>query len=150
MDISRLTEKLIRIEALFAGATTAGERDAAAAARERILARLQGLAAAEPPIEYRFTLVDMWSRRLLVALLRRYDLTPYRYRGQRHTTVMVHVPRRFVDDTLWPEFQELSGELRRYLDEVTERVVSEAVHGDSSEAAEVEAPRQLGSDGARG
>ncbi|MBI5480785.1 MAG: hypothetical protein HY906_18140 [Deltaproteobacteria bacterium] len=146
-DISRLTEKLIRIEALFAGAATEGERVAAAEARTRIMKLLQALVAAEPPIEFRWTLPDVWSRKLLLALLRRYDLKPYRFRGQRHTTVMVRAPKKFVQETLLPEFQQLNAELRRYLDEVTERVVADAVHCDSSDAAEVEAPRQLGGAG---
>ena len=71
------------------------------------------------------------------------DLKPYRYPGQRYTTVVVRVSKRFVDETLWPEFQQLSATLRGYLDEVTERVVREVLHGDSSEAEEVAAPRRL-------
>ena len=146
-DIARLTEKLTRIEALFAGATTEGERVAAAEARARIMKRLATLVAEEPPEEFRWTLPDVWSRKLLLALLRRYDLKPYRYRGQRRTTVMVRAPKRFVQETLVPEYEQLNAELRRYLDEVTERVVAEAVHRDSSDAVEVEEPRQLGGAG---
>ena len=41
---------------------------------------------------------------------------------------MVRVPRSFVDETLWPEFLELSKVLQTYLDEVTERVISRAIH----------------------
>jgi hypothetical protein len=50
-DESKLLEKLRRIEALHAGAATAGERDAAAEARRRIQARLLGLRDADPPEE---------------------------------------------------------------------------------------------------
>ena len=144
MDEARLRAKLERIEALFAGATTTGERMAAADARQRILARLRTVEQESPPVEYRFRLGDMWARKLFLSLLRRYDLRPYRYRGQRYTTVVVRVPQRFVDETLWPEFQQLSATLRGYLDEVTERVVREVLHGDSSEAEEVATPRVLG------
>lgn len=56
---------------------------------------------------------------------------------------MLKVPRRFVDETLWPEYVQLSDTLRIYLEEVTERVVSEVLQADSSEAAEAEEPRQL-------
>ena len=48
----RLIEKLQRIEALFAGAATPGERDAAAQARERIRSRLQGQQQTDPPVEF--------------------------------------------------------------------------------------------------
>jgi hypothetical protein len=61
-----------------------------------------------------------------MALLRRYGLDPYRYRRQRRTTVVVRAPRRFVDETLWPEFQELNEVLTAHLDDVTRRVIAEA------------------------
>ena len=137
MDEAKLIEKLKLIEALFAGATTPGERVAADAARLRILERLKSFEVVDPPIEYKFTMGDLWSRRVFVALLRRYDLKPYRYRGQRYTTVMARVSKRFVDETLWPQFQQVSESLRTYLSEVTDRVVSQVLSEDLSEAVEV-------------
>lgn len=130
----KLIEKLQSIERLHAGATTVGERVAAANALERIRQRLVEDAKVDPPIEYQFSMADMWSRRLFVALLRRYNISPYRYQRQRYTTVMAKVPKRFVDETLWPEFEELNDTLHQYLGEVTDRVVSECLYADSSEA----------------
>lgn len=134
MDEQRLIEKLRLIEALFEGAATKGEEVAAGLARERILERLRRLEKDEPLIEYRFSMVDMWSRKVFVALLRRYGINPYRYSGQRYTTVMARVTKRFVDETLWPEFMEISATLKNYISEVTDRVVSQVIHQDSSEA----------------
>jgi hypothetical protein len=128
---------------LFANAATEGEKVAAERAKQRILERLQRWEREDPPVEYRFTMGDMWSRKLFVALLRRYGITPYRYKGQRYTTVMARVSKRFVDETLWPEFQAFDETLRTYLSEMTERVVSQVIHQDSSEAAVVEEPPQL-------
>jgi hypothetical protein len=144
MDEAKLLEKLRLIDALFAGATIDGERVAAAEARRRIQARLEAVEKLDPPVEYRFTMADTWSRRVFLALLRRYELKPYRYRGQRRTTVMVKAPKGFVTETLWPEFQQLSQTLRTYLDEITSRVVAQVIHEDSSEAVEVPEERQLG------
>ncbi len=143
MDEAKLIEKLRLIEALHAGAMTEGERVAAEHARDRMLERLEALAAEDPPVEYRFTLGDMWSRRLFLALLRRYELTPYRYKGQRYTTVMVQVSKSFVDQTLWPEFTELDETLNSYLSDVTERIISQGVHGDFGEASEMASPPLL-------
>lgn len=134
MNEQRLVEKLRLIEALFEGATTKGEEVAAGLARERILERLRLLEKDQPLIEYRFTLGDMWSRKVFVALLRRYGIKPYRYSGQRYTTVMARVTKPFVDETLWPEFTEISATLQTYLSEITDRVVSQVIHQDSSEA----------------
>lgn len=142
-DEAKLIEKLRHIEALFAGAKTEGEKIAADRARQRILERLKSIQEADPPIEFKFTLHDMWQRKVMVALLRRYGLEPYRYRGQRYTTVMSRAPKRFVHETLWPEYVEISRTLRTYLSEVTERVISEVICKDSSDAAVVDEPLQL-------
>jgi hypothetical protein len=143
-DEQQLIEKLQRIERLHAGATTPGEQEASANAIERIRQRLEALRQSDPPVEYRFTMGDMWSRKLFVALLRRYGVEPYRYYRQRYTTVMANVPQKFVDEILWPEFEELNETLQSYLSEVTQRVVSEGVFADSSEASVVnEKPKAL-------
>ncbi|MEB3156606.1 MAG: hypothetical protein VKO26_04130 [Cyanobacteriota bacterium] len=129
-------EKLRRIEALHARPGSEGERQAAERARERIQARLKQLEAEEPPIEFRFTLADQWSRHLFVALLRRYGVQPYRYRGQRRTTVMARLSRPFVNDTLWPEYLELQGTLAAYFDALTDRVIEQALEVKAGEAEE--------------
>lgn len=131
-----LRKKLRRIEALYSGATTEGERMAAAAALDRIRKRLKEFARVEPPIEFKFTLSDDWSRRLFSALCRRYGLEPYRYKRQRRTTVMVRAPKSFVDGTLWPEFLEIQAALREYLMDATNRIIREEVFGEASDATE--------------
>jgi hypothetical protein len=143
MDEASLLEKLRRIEALFAGATTEGEKIAAAEARRRIQGRLELLEKEDPPVEYRFRLDDPWSRKLFTALCRRYNVPTYRYRGQRRSSVMAKLSRTFVDETLWPEYEQLGKVLRAYLDDITERVITEAIHKDTSDATEVEEPRGL-------
>jgi hypothetical protein len=132
----RLVEKLRRIEALFARPGTEGERIAAERARERILARLKEVEKEDPAVEYKFTLSDQWSRNLFMALLRRYGLIPYRYRGQRQTTVMTRVSKRFVDETLWPEFQALQATLQDYFDAFTSRIIAQVLSSDSRDAEE--------------
>lgn len=134
---SQLRDKLRKIEALFAGAGTSGERLAAEAALERVRARLTELRRQDPPAELQISLSDQWSRRLFLALCRRYGLEPYRYHRQRRTTLMVRAPRRFFDQVLWPEFSELDHALQAYLHEVTLRVIREDVYADASEAQEV-------------
>src|ERR1700730_18462922 len=75
---SQLREKLRKIEALFAGAGTTGERLAAEAALERVRARLTELGHKDSPVEMQFSMPDQWSRHLFLALCRRYGLSPYR------------------------------------------------------------------------
>ena len=140
VDEAKLIERLRLVEALHAGATTKGEKIAAERARERILERLKLWEQTDPPIEFQFSMADMWNRKVFVALLRRYNITPYRYPGQRYTTVMARISRRFVDETLWPEFLDISKSLRAYLSEVTDRVVAEVIHRDRSDAEVVEKP----------
>ena len=132
-----LRQKLRKIGALFEGAGTSGERDAAGAALKRIVVKLEKAVKADSPIEYTFTFADQWSRQLFIALCRRYSLKPYRYARQRHTTVMVSVPESFVNDVLWPHYQALNKELMEYLRQATEKIISEEIHRDTTEVQEI-------------
>ena len=74
VDEDRLIEKLRLVEGLFAGATTEGEKAAAVSAKQRILDRLSRWEQQAPPTEYKFSLGDPWSRKVFLALLRRYGI----------------------------------------------------------------------------
>jgi hypothetical protein len=125
MTEQQLREQLRKISALYEGATTPGERSAAAAAIERVKKAIAAIAYTEPASEFQFTLPDLWQRRLFSALCRRYGLEPFRYKRQRYTTVVVRAPR-----TLWPEYQQLKEALDRYLNDATDRIIREEVYGD--------------------
>ena len=133
---AQLRERLRKIQALFEGATTPGERVAAAAAIERIKKVLGTAAQTEKLEEFQFSIPDPWQRRLFLALCRRYGIRPFRYRRQRSSTVVIKAPRQFVNQTLWPEFGELRDALNSYLNEATERIIREEVFGDADEASE--------------
>lgn len=102
-----LREKLRKIETLFAGGATAGEKAAAGAAAERIRARLGNAARGERPEKIKCSVPDSWSRQLFIALCRRYGLRPFRCPRMHNQTVIIKAPRSFVEQVLWPEFQEL-------------------------------------------
>ena len=139
-----LREKLRKIEALFAGAATQGERVAAGAAAERIRDRLGLAAGKEKEIDMKFSISDVWSRQLFVALSRRYGIRPFRYRRMHRQSIIIRAPKSFVEKVLWPEFDELSAALTTYLSEITEKVIREEVHGETGEADEVDEPRRIG------
>jgi hypothetical protein len=143
-DEQQLRERLRKIEALFAGAATSGERQAAGAAADRLRERLKVTELEEKPIEVKYSISDPWARQLFVALARRYGLRPYRYPRMHRQTVLLKGPRTFLEGVLWPEFQDLSAELSRFLSEITERVISEEVFRDTTEAEEVAEPRRIG------
>ena len=136
-----ILEKLRKIEALFAGAATEGEKRAADAARERIRARLDSLKQEEAAVEFRMSIDNPWSRKLFSALARRYGVKPYRYSGQKRTSIMISAPRSFVDSTLMPEFQRFNEVLVQHLTEIAEEIIASAVAPD---AGEVEERRSIG------
>ncbi len=139
-----LREKLRKIEALFADAATDGERVAAGAAAERIRERLGLAAGKEKQIEVKFSISDTWSRQLFIALCRRYGLRPFRYRRMHRQTIIIRAPKSFVEQILWPEFEELNAALTAYLSEITERVIREEVHGETGDADEVDETQRIG------
>jgi hypothetical protein len=132
-----LREKLRKIEALFAGAATPGERDAAEAAMLRVRARLAEIGRSEQPVEMQFSIQDQWAQRLFVALCRRYGLRPYRQPRQKRSTIMVRLPRAFSDQILWPEFVQLNEVLHAHLQDITLKLIRDYVHADTGDAEEV-------------
>ena len=144
MTEQELIEKLQKIERLFAGAATEGERDAASSAIDRVRERLKGFEQVEEAIEFKISLPDPWTRKLFIALARRYGLEPYRRPRQRQTTVMVRAPKSFVDSTLWPEFKELSSVLKTYISDITENVIKKHIYENTAEASVQEESLQLG------
>ncbi len=137
MTRDELIDKIHKVEALFKSTQSQGEMQAARGALERLHAQLA--AAPQPAVEFKVSLADPWKRQLFLALVRRHGLQPYRHQRQRHTTVMVRLQRKFLDEILWPEYLQLSKLLHDYLDEATRDVISRAIHGDLSEAAEISA-----------
>lgn len=138
MDAQQIRERLAKIKALFAGATTAGERQAAQAAIERMQSRLDlgesAGPAVEPAVEYRFSLTNPWSLRLFLALCRSKGLKPYRYPRMRRTSVCVRLTWAQVDRDLWPEFQEMNAVLSQYLSELADHIIADCIDPDRSDA----------------
>jgi hypothetical protein len=139
----QLRERLRKVEALYFGATSAGEREAAGAAAARLKARLDEVGTRDPPIEMKFTLPDQWSVRLFIALCRRYGVRPYRYPRQRSTTIMVKAPRQFFDAVVWRQFSLLHTDLWLHFEQTTERVIRAAVHADTTDAETAAEPAGL-------
>ncbi len=143
MDEAKLIHKLQLLEALFADTNIEGERIAAGEARDRILKRLKELEREAPPVEYQFSIGDPWQRKIFLALLRRYGIQPYRRKGQRRTTVMARVTKKFVDETLWPEYLQFADILSEYLSEVTDRVLKTVLEQDTNEPESIEQEQLL-------
>jgi fumarylacetoacetate (FAA) hydrolase family protein len=61
-----------------------------------------------------------------------------------HQTIVIEAPKSFVEQVLWPEFQELNAALVAYLSEITEKVIREEVHRETGEADEIDEPAQIG------
>ena len=128
MDLDDLYEQLEKVRALADGAATDGERAAAQKAEEKLQNRIdQESGADEPDVEYRFSIHDPWQRRLFIAICRRHDLEPFQYKRQKRQSVMLRAPERFVDEVLWPEYEEMSDILTDYLDDVTTGVIEDVL-----------------------
>jgi len=139
-----LRDKLRKIEALFAGAATPGEKAAAGAAAERIRDRLGKISGTEKSVELKLSIPDVWSRQLFMALCRRYGLRPFRYRRMHRQSILIKAPQSFMEQVLWPEFQELNAALIAYLSEITQKVIREEVHKETGEAEEIDEPSRIG------
>ena len=134
IDDEKLRAKLAKVEALFRGAAGPGERAAAAAAMDRLQGRLVGSTRnREPEVELQFSLPDMWSVRLFVAICRKHGVRPFRYARQRRTTVMVRAGERAFDREVWSEFSRLHDELASYFEDVTDHLITRAMGSDGDD-----------------
>ena len=133
---NRLKTKLDKLEALFRGTGSLGERAAAAAAMDRLHGRLGSSKKTyrEPEIELRISLSDSWSVRLFIAICRKHGVRPYRYPRQRRTTIMVYVREREFDRSVWSEYEMLQRELSRYFEDVTDDLIKRAMGSDGDDS----------------
>ncbi len=128
MTEEELFKKLLKIEALYSGATTDGEKLSALNAKKRILKRIEESKPIDPPIEYKFTLQSIWNVKIFVALLDRYNIKAYRRPRQRRTTVMAKVSVSFVETVLWPEYVEIQNEVDNYFSAKVDNIVIELMN----------------------
>ncbi len=89
-------------------------------------------------------LPDPWSRRLFIALCRRYGIKPYRFARMKRQTVIVKAPRSFQETVLWSEFKEANAALSAFLSDITDKVFRDTIFRDASDVDEVEEPRAIG------
>jgi hypothetical protein len=120
--------------------STAFPKRACADIRER----LGQTAGKEKSVKLKLSIPDVWSRKLFITLCRRYGLRPFRHPRMHRQSIMIKAPKSFVEQVLWPEFQELNAALIVNLSEITEKDIREEVHGEAGEAEEVDEPTRIG------
>ena len=130
-DLERLVERIEKVMAMYHGASSDGERQAAEAALGRIEAKMaEQRAMHEEPVKFKFSIADPWSQRLFVRLLEKHGLSPYRRPRQRRTTIMVDAKPSFIDGVLWPEFEQVQDLLAAHLNQVADEVIAQVLGDD--------------------
>lgn len=133
MTEADLLRKLAAIEALLGAATSSGERDAARAAKERVEAKLGAQPASTE--DWHFTLHEIWSRKLFSAMARKSGLETFRYRGQRRTTLVLHTTHARKEQ-LWQQFVSAHQAMASHIDELTDRLIRQALGEATDDVAE--------------
>ena len=129
--MEELLEKIRKIEALIEGAKTEGEKNAAISAKNRLNKRRLEEHKSEKK-EYTLYTQDNWHKKLLLAICRKHGIQPYRYRRQKHTTVMIKIDDNFLHNVLWKEYLEYSNHLEILVSEITNNLIRK-IHKDEEE-----------------
>ena len=116
-------EKIKKIEALILGAKTEGEKSAALSAKERILEKFPELEKSKNLKEFTIDTPDLWHKKLLIAICRKYEVSPYRYHRQKYTTVMLKVNPDFLNNVLYKEYLEYA----KYLEELVGDIMDDLI-----------------------
>ena len=128
-----LIDKLQKIEALYLGAATAGEKAAAAQVMANVQNKLESYRQEEKQTEWTLTVENHFEKRLLKAIFAKHGLSGYRYPRQRYTTLKVMATKTIINTIIWPQYLEMSKVLESYLDEVTSYVIKKAMGQENSE-----------------
>lgn len=128
-----LIDKLQKIEALYLGATTVGEKAAAAQMMANVQNKLESYRQEEKTTEWTLTVENQFEKRLLKAILAKHGLSAYRYPRQRYTTLKVMSTKTTINTIIWPQYLEMCKVLESYLDEVTSDVIKKAMGQENSE-----------------
>lgn len=126
-------ERIKKIEALIARAHTKGERKAAQSAKQRLLGKYPELDLQNNKREFALYTQGNWQKKLLLALCGKYGIEPYRYKRQKHTTVMVNINEHFLNEVFWKEFLEYSEQLEDLIEDLTDNLIRQ-IHKPKDEA----------------
>ena len=53
---------------------------------------------------------------------------------------MLKVSSHFVDTVLWPEYEALNSVLHEYISQITDKIIAEEIHRDTTDAQEIAVP----------
>lgn len=98
MRDKKIEQKLSKLQALYFGAQTEGEKRSAIKAKARVLKNLAN------NIEYKFSLKHKTNAEIFIDILNKYDISGYRVPDNTQTTIIAKVPGVFIDNILWPEY----------------------------------------------
>ncbi|MDQ7009387.1 MAG: hypothetical protein Q9M94_03800 [Candidatus Gracilibacteria bacterium] len=122
--MQNILDRIKKVEALIDGAKSDGEKNAAIAAKERILKKYPEIDIKNNIVEYTIKTADSWHKKLFVAICRKYDIEPYRYYRQRYTTVMIKVNETFLNEILWKEYLQYTDILEELVGGITDELIS--------------------------
>lgn len=130
--MQNILERIKKVEALINWAKSDWEKNAAMAAKERILKKYPELDIKNNILEYTIKTQDSWHKKLFVAICNKYWVETYRYYRQRYTTVMVKANEVFLNEVLWKEYLEYSKILEELIWWITDEVISK-IHKEEEE-----------------
>jgi hypothetical protein len=128
-------DKLAKIEALLQRASSEGERQAAAFAKERILSKISDIHNSRP-LEYKISLDSSWKKRLFTTLCAKHGYKTYRYVRQKRTTTQVMIAKDIMDKILWPEFLKYAQLLEELVEEIM-KDLTQKIHQVQEEEVEI-------------
>lgn len=98
---ANISTKLQKIEALYEGAKTLGERESAFNAKKRLVKKIY---QNKTTSTYRFTIQDKQSAEKLIRILKQYDIKGSKRRRTDETTVLAKISSDLIDNVIWPEY----------------------------------------------
>ena len=122
--MQNILERIKKVEALIAWATSKWEKNAAEATKKRILEKYPQIEILKDITEIKITSLEKSDKKLLKAISRKYWLEPYRYYRQKYSTLIINCNVWFFDEILWPEYIRNRDILDNLVDDITWDIIS--------------------------
>jgi len=127
-----ILERIKKVEALIVWAKSEWEKNAAEAAKKRILEKYPEIDNANKKVEFTISTSGSWHKKLFHALCRKYWIKPYRYYRQKYTTVMIMVNENFLNEVLWVEYEKYVKILEELVWGITDDIINQ-IHEEKEE-----------------
>lgn len=69
-----------------------------------------------------------WNRQIFLALCEKYNLEPYRYKGEKKTTIKLETTMDFMENILWPDYKKFTKIYHKSMEDILKKCIEKILY----------------------